>query len=376
MESLWKCRGLIDLFSDKELEPIIDKVLSMRPLDAADGITILKSTNLFLLGTLADYVRRQTVGENVTFAFNMHIDYTNICDSKCKFCAYYREPTDNDAYAMNLEEILKKAGEANRMGVRELHIVGALNPDLDFSFFENMIEQIHTSYPQMGIKAFTAVEIAYIAQNEEITVREVLKRLKDAGLTCMPGGGAEIFSKRVRAQLCPEKISGERWLEIMEEAHTLGIPTNATMLYGHIETPAEIVDHLLRLRDLQRKTHGFQAFIPLSFHPQNTKLESSIPEPTGFDDLKMILLSRLMLTGYIDNIKAYWIMLGEKLAQIALLYGANDLDGTVIEERITHATGTVTAEYLPVEQLINLIKGAGRIPVERTATYDIVKVYR
>jgi len=192
----------------------------------------------------------------------------------------------------------------------------------------------------------------------------------------MPGGGAEIFSKRVRAQLCPEKISGERWLEIMEEAHTLGIPTNATMLYGHIETPAEIVDHLLRLRNLQRKTHGFQAFIPLSFHPQNTKLESSIPEPTGFDDLKMILLSRLMLTGYIDNIKAYWIMLGEKLAQIALLYGANDLDGTVIEERITHATGTVTAEYLPVEQLINLIKGAGRIPVERTATYDIVKVYR
>lgn len=366
---------MIDLFSDKELEGVVDKTLSGRSLDFEDGLLILDSGNLSLIGALADYVCRQSMGEYVSFAFNRHINYTNICASKCRLCAYYREPGSPDAYTLNLDEILCKVEEADRMGVRELHIVGALNPQLDFSFFEEMLEAIHEGYPHMGIKAFTAVEIAYMAQQEGITTREVLERLKRAGLTCMPGGGGEIFNPRVREQLCPDKISGEEWLSIMEEAHRLGIPSNATMLYGHIETPSDILEHLLQLRRLQRKTRGFQAFIPLSFHPQNTKLERDIKPPTGIEDLKIIALSRLMLTGYIDNIKAYWVMLGEKLAQLALLYGANDLDGTVIEERITHAAGTSTAEYLPRQQIINLIRGAGRIPVERTTTYGIVRIY-
>jgi aminodeoxyfutalosine synthase len=366
---------LADPFNDKQLEPIVDKVLSKHPLNFEDALAILESKNLSLLGALADHVCRQTTGEHVTFALNRHINYTNICNSKCRFCAYHREPGDRDAYTLSLDEILQKVEEADRMGVRELHIVGALNPALEFSFFENMIEQIHTQYPHMGIKAFTAVEIAHMSQQAELSIKEVLERLKKAGLTCMPGGGAEIFNPRVRAQLCPEKISGETWLDIMEKAHRLGIPTNATMLYGHIETPADIIDHLMKLRSLQQKTGGFQAFIPLRFHPQNTKLQNIKTPPTGFDDLKIILLSRLMLTGYIDNIKAYWVMLGEKLAQIALLYGANDLEGTVMEERITHAAGATTEEYLPRERLISLIKAAGRIPAERTTTYDIVKVY-
>ncbi len=360
--------------SDYELEPVIDKVLAGRPLEFEDGLMVLESKNLSLLGALADHICLQRTKGYVFFAVNRHINYTNICDSKCNFCAYYRGEGDRDAYTMSLAEILALADEASRMGVRELHIVGALNPSLELSFFEEMLEEISTRYPEMGIKAFTAVEIAYMAEQEGVSTHDVLARLKRAGLTCMPGGGAEILDERVRKILCPEKILGETWLSIMEEAHGLGIPSNATMLYGHIETYPDIVDHLLRLRDLQRRTHGFQAFIPLSFHPENTRL-AGVRGPTGFDDLKIIILSRLIFAGEIDNIKAYWVMLGPKLAQIALRNGANDFDGTVIEERITHAAGAQTPPRLSQEDLINLIKDAGRIPVERTSTYEIVKVY-
>ncbi|CAD7774347.1 FO synthase subunit 2 [Candidatus Methanoperedenaceae archaeon GB37] len=360
--------------SDRELEPLIDKVLGDRPLDFEDGLMVLESKNLSLLGALADHITLQRRGERVFFAVNRHINYTNICDSKCNFCAYYREEGDIDAYTMSLSEILGLADEASRMGARELHIVGALNPSLPLSFFEEMLEEIHARYPEMGIKAFTAVEIAYMAEREGVSTREVLLRLKRAGLTCMPGGGAEILGERVRERLCPEKISGEEWLSIMEEAHSIGIPSNATILYGHIETYSDIVDHLLRLRDLQRRTHGFQAFIPLSFHPEKTGLKG-VRGSTGFDDLKIIILSRLIFAGEIDNIKAYWVTLGPKLAGIALRNGANDLEGTIIEERITHAAGARTPTSLSKEDLINIIRDAGRVPVERTSTYETVKVY-
>jgi len=272
---------------------------------------------------------------------------------------------------------MEKAEKASQKGATELHIVGSLNPELPFEYYEEALRRLHERFPAMSLKAYTAVEIAYLAQNSGMSIKEVLLRLKKAGLLCLPGGGGEIFNEETRKKLCPNKISGEQWLTVMQTAHKLGIKSNATMLYGHIETPEDIVDHILRIRKLQKKTGGFQAFIPLKFHPENTDLNKDGLgfSSTGFDDLKIIAVSRLLLNGYVNNIKTYWVMVGEKLAQIALHFGANDIDGTVMEERITHAAGGVAPEYMPKDRLIHLIKNAGRIPVERTTNYEIIKEY-
>lgn len=360
----------------EELSPIIEKIHASSELDFNDGMLLMESRNLQLIGALADYVRRRTVGDRVMFVTNCHINYTNVCTSKCRFCAYFREEGQKGAFTLSIDEILEKAGKARSMGATELHIVGSLNPKLPFEYYEEVLSRLHEKYPSMSLKAYTAVEIAHLSQTSGMSVKDILLRLKKAGLTGLPGGGGEIFNEEIRKKLCPNKINGEQWLKVMETAHKLGIKSNATMLYGHIETNADIVDHILRIRKLQKKTSGFQAFIPLSFHPDHTELQKNgVKGPTGFDDLKTIAVSRLLLDGYVNNIKTYWVMVGEKLAQIALHYGANDIDGTVMEERITHAAGGTTPEYMPKERLIYLIKNAGRIPVERTTNYEIIKEY-
>lgn len=362
-----------------ELSPIIEKIHAKEDLSFEDGMLLLSSKNLPLIGALADHVRKNTVGDRVMFVTNCHINYSNVCASKCKFCAYFREEGQNGAFTLTIDEIMEKAENASKMGATELHIVGSLNPKLPFEYYEELLLRLHEKYPAMSLKAYTAVEIAHIAKTTGMDAKEVLMRLKKAGLTGLPGGGGEIFNEGTRKKVCPDKISGERWLEVMETAHTLGIKSNATMLYGHIETPQDIIDHILRIRETQKKTGGFQAFIPLKFHPDNTELQKKgIVKfgPTGFDDLKMIAVSRLLLNGYVNNIKTYWVMAGEKMAQIALHYGANDIDGTVMEERITHAAGGATPEYMPKERLIHLIRNAGRIPVERTTNYEVIREYK
>jgi aminodeoxyfutalosine synthase len=362
----------------EEISGIIEKIQASEELDFDDGMLLMESKNLPLIGALADYVRQKTVGDGVMFVTNCHINYTNVCTSKCRFCAYFREEGQKGAFTLTVDEVLEKAERASNMGATELHIVGSLNPALPFEYYEEVLSRLHQKYPAMSLKAFTAVEIAHLAKASGMSVREVLLRLKKAGLTGLPGGGGEIFNEETRKKVCPDKITGEQWLKVMETAHSLGIKSNATMLYGHIETHSDIVDHILRIRKLQGKTGGFQAFIPLKFHPDNTELQKNglvQYGPTGFDDLKIIAVSRLLLNGYINNIKTYWVMVGEKLAQVALHYGANDIDGTVMEERITHAAGGATPEYMPKERLIRLIRNAGRIPVERTSNYEIIKEY-
>jgi len=370
--------NLEHLLRDPELEDVIERVYASRELDFEDGLRLMESDNLSLIGYLADYVRKRTVGDRVMFVANRHINYTNVCISKCKFCAYYRDEGEEGAFTLSLEEIMSKAEEANALGATELHIVGSLNPKLALEFFEEMLSSLHQKYPHMTLQALTAVEIAYLAQISGLSIKEVLLRLRKAGLASLPGGGAEVFSEKIRSMLCPNKISGEGWLEVMETAHKLGIKSNATMLYGHIEKPGDLVDHILRIKALQKKTNGFMSFIPLSFHPSSTELYKRgvvSHGPTGFDDLRIIAISRLLLNGYVNNIKTFWVMVGEKIAQVALSYGANDIDGTVMEEHITHAAGAHTSEYLPKERIIRLIRNAGRIPVERTTNYEIVKVY-
>ncbi len=362
----------------EELSGIVEKVNTNEELDFEDGLVLMNSKNLGLIGALADHVRKKTVGDRVMFVTNCHINYSNVCTSGCRFCAYFRKEGQNGAFTLTIEDILKKAEYAHGQGATEFHIVGSLNPALSFEYYEDLILKLHERYPDISLKAFTAVEIAHIAKISGMSIREVLIHLKMAGLTGLPGGGGEIFNEETRNKICPEKISGKVWLEVMETAHGLGIKSNATMLYGHVETCEDIVDHITKIKELQKKTNGFQAFIPLKFHPDNTLLQKEgiiRNGPTGFDDLKIIAVSRLLLNGYINNIKSYWVMLGEKIAQIALHYGANDMDGTVMDEHIAHAAGGISPEYMPKDRLIYLIRKAGRIPVERTSDYKIIKEF-
>jgi len=381
LQERYRCPYLLSEYKRnpmQELSSIIEKIRSSEELDFEDGMLLMKSRNLSLIGALADSVCKKTVGDRVMFVTNCHINYSNVCTSKCKFCAYFREEGQEGAFTLTIEDILKKAEKAMDNGATELHIVGSLNPALPFEYYEETLKRLHEKYPSMSLKAYTAVEIAHLSKTSGMSIREVLLRLKNVGLSGLPGGGGEIFNEDTRKKICPDKISGKQWLEVMETAHSIGIKTNATMLYGHIETSEDIIDHILRIRELQKRTGGFQAFIPLRFHPDNTQLKKDgivSFGPTGFDDLKIIAVSRLLLNGYINNIKSYWVMVGEKIAQIALHYGANDIDGTIMEERITHAAGGASPEYMPKERLVHLIRNAGRIPVERTTNYEVVREY-
>jgi len=355
------------------LDHIENKVLANKRLSYDDGLALFKSTDLLALGRMASHVACKKNGNHAYFVQNMHINPTNICVNRCKFCAFSRSKGEPGAYAMTIEDILNKARSAGK-GVKELHIVSGLHPDLPFSWYLDMLRALKTEFPHLHLKAFTAVEIDYLAKLADVSITETLNKLRDAGLGSLPGGGAEIFNSKVRTALCAEKISGDRWLEVIEAAHRCGLKTNATMLYGHIESHEDRIDHLIRLRELQDRTGGFQAFIPLSFHSQNTEIKKSA-YTTGFDDLKTLAIARLVLDNF-DHIKAYWVMLGEKIAQVALSFGVDDLDGTVVEERITRSAGGVTDGSMTTEDIVHLIKKAGRTPVERDTLYNMVRIWQ
>lgn len=365
MEALWAL--------DEELREVADKVLKGQRLGLKDGIALFNSRALLSIGYLADLVRQRRHGKRVFFAVNRHINHTNVCINRCCFCAFSRTPGAEGAYTLSPAEVAAKAEEAAALGVHEVHLVGGLNPELTLDYFCEVLQRIRAILPAATIKALTAVEIDYLAQRHNLSVNAVLSVLKEAGLDCLPGGGAEVFAPRVRKRICPRKISGERWLEVHATAHRLGIPTNATMLYGHVETVAERVDHLLRLRELQDQTGGFLTFIPLAFHPKNTAMAKwGLRETTGFDDLKTLAIARLLLDNF-AHIKAYWVMIGSKMAQISLGFGVDDLEGTVIEERITHSAGACTPELMARLELVGLIRTAGYVPVERDALYNVVR---
>ena len=356
--------------TDLRLEPIASKVLAGERLTAEDGLALFESHDLLALGWLANHVREKRHGNICFFNVNRHINPTNVCVAHCKLCAFGRSPDAPGAYTFALEEIFQRAAQGVADGATEFHIVGGLHPDLPFDYYLDLVRGLKQRFPHVHLKAFTAVEVHYYSRLAKISLRDVLVKMKEAGVDSLPGGGAEVFHPRVRRIICDHKVSGQMWLQIARTAHELGMRSNATMLYGHVETNEERVDHLLRLRELQDKTHGFQTFIPLAFHPANTPL-SHLPGPTGLDDLKTIAVSRLLLDNF-DHIKAYWIMLTPRIAQVALRFGADDLDGTVVEEKIYHDAGATTPEHLTRAELERLIRAAGRVPVERDTLYNRV----
>jgi len=368
------------------------RVLAGKRISEEDALRLFETDDIFSLGALASHVARKKNGRKAYFIRNRHINPTNICVNRCKFCAFSRSLGQEGAFELTIDEIIQKL--KNGQGLRakgqgkngthqsshfthpffsEVHIVGGLHPEWPFEHYLNMISAIKKHYPKLHIKAFTAVEIDYFSKISGRSLNDTLTILKKSGLGSMPGGGAEIFSEGIRNRLCPEKISGDRWLEVMESAHRVGIRTNATMLYGHIEDLADRVDHLSRLRSLQDRTKGFQAFIPLAYHPRNTEIQGGYT--SGIDDLKTAAVSRIFLDNF-AHIKAYWIMLGEKISQLALMFGADDIDGTIIEEKITHSAGALTGEHLTAEQLVHLIQKTGRTAVERDSFYKTVRTYR
>lgn len=321
------------------------------------------------IGKKADALRQKLWGKKVFYINNLHINYTDICVSKCRFCAFAKDEGNPKATFMDVDDAVKYVSE-NAPNASELHIVGGLHPSKKFNYYTDMIRGLKTAFPDKTIKAFSAVEIDYFSSISSLSLTDVLQAFKNAGLEMMPGGGAEIFEPSIRKEICPEKIPAERWLEVHEKAHNEGILTNATMLYGHLESTTDRMRHLETIRNLQEKTKGFLAFIPLSFHPQNTFL-SHLKPSTGINDLMTIAVSRLVLDN-IPHIKAYWIMLGEKTAQIALRFGADDLDGTIIKENITHAAGAESSFGLTENELEKMIISAGLEPVKRDAFYRVI----
>lgn len=365
-------RGVIlSEIRDPKLKVIGDKISNHERLNQEDGLILYNTYDLLGLGILANHVREEKNGNRAYYIINQHINYSNICRNRCRFCAFGKDPDDPQAYQMSLDEIEAKVRERLTDPISEIHIVGGIHPHLPFAYYREMLERIKALRPEVLIQAFTAVEIAHLAELAGTSVSETLSVLVEAGLDSLPGGGAEVFSSRIREALCAKKLSSKNWLSVSMAAHRLGIKTNATMLYGHMETLEERVDHLLALRQTQDETGGFLTFIPLAFHPKNTELDE-FNGTTGLDDLKNIAVARLMLDNF-PHIKSFWIMIGPKLAQISLSFGADDIDGTVIEERITHMAGAETAQAMTREEILHLIREAGREPVERDTLYNQIK---
>ncbi len=349
-------------------DTITTKVRNGQRISPDEAISLFESNDLLAIGALAALVNERKNGKRVFFNVNRHINPTNICVNRCAFCAFSRTAGEEGAYTLALDEICRLAGEAEGEGATEVHMVGGLHPDLPFEFYLDMLRGVRRAAPKLHIKAFTAVEIDYFGSISGLGIEEVLDRLKVAGLGSMPGGGAEILVEEVRQRICPEKISGARWLEIIRLAHKAGLKSNATMLYGHVETCADRISHMAMLRNLQDETGGFQAFIPLAFQPENSDLKLDIKATSGLDDLKTLAISRIFLDNF-HHIKAYWVMLGEKIAQVALAFGVNDLDGTVVEERIGHDAGAQSPQSLTKDGILRLIRKAGKTPVERDTLY-------
>jgi aminodeoxyfutalosine synthase len=355
---------------DARLEPIAEKVMSGQRLHIDDGMALYASTDILAVGWLANYVRERLHGDVTYFNVNRHINPTNVCVANCRLCAFGRKKGDPNGYTMALEEAWASAASGYSEAVTEFHIVGGLHPDLPFQYFLDLVSGLKQRFPKVHVKAFTMVEVAFFARRAKLTIEETLRQMKAAGVDSMPGGGAEIFAERVRAVICDHKIDGNEWLDTARLAHQMGFRTNATMLYGHIENDEDRVDHLLKLRAVQDETGGFQTFIPLAFHPENTALDH-LPPTSGLCDLRQVAVGRLLLDNF-AHIKAYWQMLTPKIAQIALRFGADDLDGTVIEEKIYHDAGATTPQGMTRKELCRLIAEAGRVPVERDTLYKAV----
>ncbi len=363
---------------DVALRPVAEKVLAGRRLDAADARLLYATPDLLGLGRMADFRNRKLNGDRVFFSANQHINPTNVCilRNTCTFCSFARMPKEEGHYTRSLDEVYHEAEQARGMPTKEFHIVGGLHPKLALSYYTDMIRGLKERHPQVHIKALTAVEIAHLARIEKISTVETLQRLKDAGLTSMPGGGAEVFSTAVRATIAERKLTGDEWLRIHREAHGLGIPTNCTMLYGHVETADDRIEHLTKLRELQDETQGFLTYIPLAYHTDNNELGEELGRvgsaTTGFEDLKNIAIGRL----YFDNVphvKTHWPMVTPFMSQVALNFGCDDVEGTVVYERVYHEAGAQTQMHMQYLDLVKLIRDAGRRPVERNSLYQTVR---
>lgn len=356
---------------DSRLRAVLEKVEAGRRLSFDDGMLLYSSPDLLTVGYMANLVRERMHGDKTYFNVNRHINPTDVCVASCRLCAFGKRAKDPKAYTMSLDQVWTRAAEGWSESITEFHIVGGLHPELSLDWYCEMLRGLKERFPGVHLKAFTMVEVAYFAQRGKISHRQVLRKLIDAGVDSLPGGGAEIFSERVRRIICDHKIDGGEWLEVAKLAHQMGLKSNCTMLYGHLEDDSDRVDHLVKLREVQDETGGFVTFIPLAFHPDNTPLHH-IPKTTGFADLRQIAVSRLMLDN-IPHIKAYWVMMTPQVAQIAQRFGANDIDGTVVEERIYHDAGSTVSQGLRRSDLLRLIREAGREPVERDTAYRPVQ---
>jgi aminodeoxyfutalosine synthase len=355
------------------IDTIRARIEGGRRLSFDDGLFLEEQVDLFTLGELANVVRERKNGNAVYYNINTHLNATNVCVYRCVFCAFRADLKSEKGYVMSDEQILHRADEAQSRGATELHIVGGLHHQMPYEWYLNVVRIIHQHYPRLHLKAYTAVEWDWFARLTGRPTKDILAEFKEAGLGSLPGGGAEIFHPDVRDIICEHKADTDAWLRIHREAHQIGLRSNATMLYGHIEKPLHRIDHLCKLRDLQDETGGFQTLIPLAFHPDNTKLgiDRKIQKASAIMDLRMMAISRLMLDNF-QHIKAYWIMLGIPTAQLALSYGADDIDGTVVHEKIYHDAGSDTPQELTVAELRRLIEEAGRVPIERDTLYNEV----
>jgi aminodeoxyfutalosine synthase len=366
--------------TDPALQPIAEKVSAGERLTGAEGVTLFRTSDLHGLGTLADAVNRARHGDRVTFASNQHINPTNVCilRTTCVFCSYARLPKEDGAYRYTMDQVWAEAASATDSMTREFHIVGGLDMKAGLAYYAEMFRGLKERHPQVHIKALTAVEIAHIARIEKMSVRDVLIALRAAGLDTMPGGGAEVFSPGVRATIAEKKLAGNEWIDVHRVAHELGIRTNCTMLYGHVETVDDRINHLGMLRDLQDETGGFLAYIPLAYHPDNNELGAELGRTgtatTGFDDLKNLAVGRLFLDNF-EHIKSHWIMVTPALSQLSLHFGVNDLEGTVVREKIYHEAGAHTAQAMTLEELLRIIRGAGKIPAERDSFYNVIRTF-
>jgi len=368
------------LISDPALGPIADKVERGERLSQADGVALFESGDIVGLGHMADAVNRAQNGYLVTFAANHHINPTNVCILRktCVFCSYARLPKEEGAYRYTMDQVWEEAATSNSTLTREFHIVGGLDMKAGLAYYQEMFRGLKERFPHVHIKALTAVEVAHIARIQKMSVRDTLIALREAGLDTMPGGGAEVFSPGVRATIADKKLSGEEYINVHRDAHQLGIRTNCTMLYGHVETYSDRMNHLQMLRDLQDETGGYLAYIPLAYHPDNNELGETLHRTgtatTGFDDLKNLAVGRLFLDNF-QHIKSHWIMVTTAMSQVGLSFGVNDLEGTVVREKIYHEAGAHTAQAMTLDAILKLIRGARRVPAERDSFYNIIRTF-
>jgi len=354
-----------------DLSPIIEKIENRQRISASEGLQLLQSNDLITLGRLAHEVRQEKNGDNAYYIINRHFDYSNICELSCHFCAFAKKEGDKEAFLHGIEDMQQKIKASLREGITEVHMVGGLHPSLPWSYYTEMVRAIRDLDPALHIKAFTMVEIDFFARKYKMSLEQVFQELMEAGLNSCPGGGAEIFAPRARRKICKDKIDGDRWLEVMRVAHQMGLKSTCTMLYGHVETEEEIIDHLDKLRHLQDETGGFLAFVPLAFNPELSVLGRAFRPTSGVKDLKMLALSRLYLDN-IDHIKTYWVTSGLEIAQLGLSYGADDIHGTVHEENIMHMAGSSSPHSLSVGNIRRLIGEAGFQPQQRNSLYNII----